>query len=577
MAFTLFKSGEDLWNLAYDHLTGSNGKSRDYTESAKIFEKAHKSGYRKKGYGPLAYLYYNGLGVDKDPKRAFDLCLDDIQNNREITTWGLRTSQYYLAFCYMEGKGTTKNTASAARMFKAAADNGHIESHYRYAKLVYKPVGTDMDAFFTARKYLKKALENGRNMVPSTYANAQKKYHEWFEGLSDEDCKGMDSAAIHKRAYNFQYGMDSYPEDMEEALRWYRKAVSLYQTEFAVNKTSAYNYALCLHGGFGVEKDLEKARQMLKKAAAMGDEDASELLYKWYPEEKDREMLAKADAANASHEAIIAAAVNCYDKGEHETAVRYAKKAIEKYGSPDGWAIYGIVSEYGHKPYRKDIVQAGKYYMSAAKCDTVPTVPKLRAFICEYLFKVIIQDEKEYSFDPEPAKYLPYLSRFINVCCDDGNIDAKRSRGVILYQGGEYDEAYSCLTEAFNETADIYAAKYLGALHFSVDSYKDMDKAAYYYRILVDKEFGTPLELGLYCRVILSRFPEGKDNTEDYQWYLRKGADYGNNFCKFSLGVYYAIGSNGFWKNTTKARELLMDLRDDPEFGENARKALTLL
>jgi tetratricopeptide (TPR) repeat protein len=288
-------------------------------------------------------------------------------------------------------------------------------------------------------------------------------------------------------------------------------------------------------------------------------------------------MLAKADAANASHEAIIAAAVHCYDKGEHEAAVRYAKKAIEKYGSPDGWAIYGIVSEYGHKPYRKDIVQAGKYYMSAAKCDTVPTVPKLRAFICEYLFKVIIQDEKEYSFDPEPAKYIPYLSRFINICCDDGNIDAKRSKGVILYQGGEYDEAYSCLTEAFNETADIYAAKYLGALHFSVDSYKDMDKAAYYYRILVDKEFGTPLELGLYCRMILSRFPEGKDNTEDYQWYLRKGAEYGNNFCKFSLGVYYAIGSNGFWKNTTKARELLMDLRDDPEFGENARKALTLL
>ncbi|MBO5876367.1 MAG: hypothetical protein J6Q37_01875, partial [Bacteroidales bacterium] len=116
-----------------------------------------------------------------------------------------------------------------------------------------------------------------------------------------------------------------------------------------------------------------------------------------------------------------------------------------------------------------------------------------------------------------------------------------------------------------------------GALHFTVDSYKDLDKAAYYYRILVDKEFGTPLELGLYCRMILSRFPEGKDNTEDYQWYLRKGAEYGNNFCKFSLGVYYAIGSNGFWKNTTKARELLMDLRDDPEFGENARKALTLL
>lgn len=571
MAFTLFKSGEELWNMAFDHIK----TDKDYEESIRLFEKARRSGYYKDGYAPLGYLYFNGLGTEKDQKKAFDIYRYDINENRGISAWGLSMSQYYIAFCYMNGQGTAKDTAAARRMFKAAADNGYIEANYRYAKMVYKPVGTDMNAFFTARKYMKAAYDKRGKLSRSIADSTIKAYHDWFEVLSDEDCKGMSSFDIHKKAYNFQHGMDSYPEDMEEAQRWYRKAVSLYQTEFAVNKTSAYNYALCLHGGFGVEKDLEEARRMLKKAAAAGDEDASELLYKWYPEEKDREMLAKADAANASHEAIIAAAVHCYDKGEHETAVRYAKKAIEKYGSPDGWAIYGIVSEYGHKPYRKDLVQAGKYYMSAAKCDTVPIVPKLRAFICDYLFKVTIQDEKEYSFDPDPSKYLPYLSRFIKVCCDDGNINAIRSRGVMLYQGEEYDMAYDDLYKAFNEAFDIYAAKYLGALHFAVDSYKDMDKAAYYYRILVDRDFGTQLELGLYCRVILSTIHN--ENSEDYRRYLKQGAEYDNNFCKFSLGVYYAIGTNGFWKNTTKARELLTDLVDDPEFGENARKALTML
>ena len=73
MAFIFFKSGEEVWNLAFDYLMGSNGKSRDYGEAAKLFEKARKSGYKRKGYGPLAYLYYNGLGVEKDPKKAFDL------------------------------------------------------------------------------------------------------------------------------------------------------------------------------------------------------------------------------------------------------------------------------------------------------------------------------------------------------------------------------------------------------------------------------------------------------------------------------------------------------------------------
>ena len=577
MAFIFFKSGEELWNLAYDHLTGSNGKSRDYTESAKIFEKAHKSGYRKKGYGPLAYLYYNGLGVDKDPKRAFDLCLDDIQNNREITTWGLRTSQYYLAFCYMEGKGTTKNTASAARMFKAAADNGHIESHYRYAKLVYKPVGTDMDAFFTARKYLKKALENGRNMVPSTYANAQKKYHEWFEGLSDEDCKGMDSAAIHKRAYNFQYGMDSYPEDMEEALRWYRKAVSLYQTEFAVNKTSAYNYALCLHGGFGVEKDLEKARQMLKKAAAMGDEDASELLYKWYPEEKDREMLAKADAANASHEAIIAAAVNCYDKGEHETAVRYAKKAIEKYGSPDGWAIYGAVSEFGLNPYKKDIYAAAKWYLEAAKCDSKPLEPKLRFLICDFMFKTIVKDEPYYHLDNnsfDSSVFMPYLGKFTAMCIDDGYTAAYRIRGVILYANNDIDNAYADLYKAYSSTKDIYAAKYLGFIHYSDGKYNDHKKAVYYLKEVIDKGFGTRKTLGDICEIVVKCIP---GHTQEFRTYLTKGSDYGNSCCKFMLAGYMALGEAGFWRDLQKAKKLFRELVNDPEYGESAAKFLRQL
>lgn len=571
MAFTLFKSGEELWNMAFDHIK----TDKDYEESIRLFEKARRSGYYKNGYAPLGYLYFNGLGTEKDQKKAYDIYRYDINENRGISAWGLSMSQYYIAFCYMNGQGTAKDTAAARRMFKAAADNGYIEANYRYAKMVYKPVGTDMDAFFTAKKYMKAAYDKRGKLSRSIADSTIKAYHDWFEVLSDEDCKGMSSFDIHKKAYNFQHGMDSYPEDMEEAQRWYRKAVSLYQTEIATDKASAYNYALCLHAGLGVEKDLEKARQMLKKAAAMGDKDAVDLLYQWYPDEKEKEMVREADAANASHEAIINAAMHYFDKGECETAVRYAKKAIEKYGSPDGWAIYGAVSEYGLKPYRKDIPQAGKYYLSAAKCDTVPTVPKLRFFICDYLFKVVIRDEKEYSFDPDPSEYLPYLSQFIRVCCDDGNICAIRSRGVILYQGGEYDSAYEDLSKAFDEAFDIYAAKYLGALHFAVDSYKDMDKAAYYYRILVDRDFGTQLELGLYCRVILSTIHN--ENSEEYRRYLKQGAEYDNNFCKFSLGVYYAIGTNGFWKNTTKARELLTDLRNDPEFGESARKALTML
>lgn len=577
MALSLFKTSEELWNLAFDYLSGTNGKSIDYAESARLFEKARSSGYRKKGYGPLAYLYYYGYGVDKDPEKAFALCLNDIQNNNEISVWGKSLSQYYIAFCYLEGKGTPKSTENAEMMFKAAADNGHIDSHYRYAKLVYKPVGTSMSAFFTARKYLKVALDNGNKLSRSSYENVKKKYHEWFVVLSDEDCRNMSAFDIHEIAWNFEIGKDTYPKDEEEAQRWYRKAVSLYRTKPETDYVSMCNYAICLHNGLGVEKDLEKAKNLLRISASAGYDRALELLYKWHPEEKEKDILKAADAEDAPLETIIKVAMHYFDKGEYKDAVRYAEKAIEKFESPDGWAIYGAVSEYGLRPYKKSIAQAGKYYLQAVISEIVPIEPKLRFMICDYMFKIIIKDEPEYDIDFNTDIFSSNLYKFIRMCCDDGNIYAKRIRGIIYYQSKEYDDAQKDLDEVFTKTGDLYAAKYLGALYATVESHYNIRKAAQCYKKLIENEFGTREALGIMCRLVLSSFSESEVNTEEYRKYLMKGAEYGNSYCKFKLGIMYAVGEGGFWKNETKAIKLLMDLQNDPDYGEDARDALSIL
>lgn len=577
MAFIFFKSGEELWNLAFDYLSGSNGKSRDYAEAAKLFEKARKSGYKRKGYGPLAYLYYNGLGVEKDPKKAFDLCLIDINNSREISKWGLQTSQYYLAFCYLEGKGTTKNTATAATLFKASADNGHLESHYRYAKLVYKPVGTDMNAFFTARKYMKVAFKGVLSLSASIRENVKKKYHEWFEVLSDEDCKGMRSSAIHQRAYDFQYGNSPYPKDEEESERWYRKAVSMYRNEIATDKTSAYNYALCLYLGHGTAEDKVLAKKMLQKAIAMGDTDAVDQLYKWYPEEKEKEMLSEADAADAPLETLIRTAVHFYDNQNYESAIKYAKKAIEKYNSSDGWAIYGAVSEFGLNPYKKDIYAAAKWYLEAAKCDSKPIEPKLRFLICDFMFKTIVKDDPIYSLhidNFDSSVYMPYLGKFTAMCIDDGYTAAYRIRGVILYANNDIDNAYADLYKAYSSTKDIYAAKYLGFIHYSDGKYNDHKKAVYYLKEVIDIGFGTRKTLGDICEIVVKCIP---GHTQEFRTYLTKGSDYGNGCCKFMLAGYMALGEAGFWRDIQKAKKLFRELVNDPEYGESAAKFLRQL
>ena len=65
----------------------------------------------------------------------------------------------------------------------------------------------------------------------------------------------------------------------------------------------------------------------------MGDTDAVDQLYKWYPEEKEKEMLAEADAAGAPLETLIRTAVHFYDNHNYESAIKYAHPSGELYFS----------------------------------------------------------------------------------------------------------------------------------------------------------------------------------------------------------------------------------------------------
>ena len=76
----------------------------------------------EQGY-PLAecqiwYFYLEGLGVEKDPERAFYW-------TRRAAEHGDRDGQFNLGWFYEEGTGAERDPAQAARWYREAARQGH--------------------------------------------------------------------------------------------------------------------------------------------------------------------------------------------------------------------------------------------------------------------------------------------------------------------------------------------------------------------------------------------------------------------------------------------------------------------
>ena len=206
-----------------------------------------------------------------------------------------------------------------------------------------------------------------------------------------------------------------------------------------------------------------------------------------------------------------------------------------------------------------------------------PIEPKLRFLICDFMFKTIVKDDPIYSLhidNFDSSVYMPYLGKFTAMCIDDGYTAAYRIRGVILYANNDIDNAYADLYKAYSSTKDIYAAKYLGFIHYSDGKYNDHKKAVYYLKEVIDIGFGTRKTLGDICEIVVKCIP---GHTQEFRTYLTKGSDYGNGCCKFMLAGYMALGEAGFWRDIQKAKKLFRELVNDPEYGESAAKFLRQL
>ncbi|MBL9099212.1 MAG: sel1 repeat family protein [Alphaproteobacteria bacterium] len=107
-----------------------------------------------------AQLLRQGKGVDKDPKKAFDLYLEAAEK-------GLVTAMANVGDMYLAGEGTEKNPEAAAAWYARAATAGLSLAQFKLAEMYEQGTGVVRDPA-RARSLIERAARNG-------YAPAQAK------------------------------------------------------------------------------------------------------------------------------------------------------------------------------------------------------------------------------------------------------------------------------------------------------------------------------------------------------------------------------------------------------------------
>ena len=232
----------------------------------------------------IAFCYGEGVGVAKDEEKAIKIFKELAENRdfaasknlashyinkinklngelfpefcnleEQLALKGDAESQYYLARCYCQGCANWKerNEFECCKWDEKAASQGFADSQYQIGICYFYGTGVN-------QKDPKKACE-------------------WFEKAAD---KGIVEAQFYI-GYCYVEGI-GVEKDPKKGCEWYEKAAL---QEYA---SSQYGLGLCYYDGI-FEKNDEKAKYWLRKAASQNYMDAINMLWHIFHEKVDPE------------------------------------------------------------------------------------------------------------------------------------------------------------------------------------------------------------------------------------------------------------------------------------------------
>ncbi len=262
--------GIRMWQVAFARKDFAKAlehyENGEFQEAFRFFKKSGKA-----GFGPaqiyLGIAYETGRGAGKNLKGAIEwYCRAADQN--------LPDAYFHLGrLCLM--RGDARGTAEAFRLFRLAADLGHVEACFNVG-LFYHNGGPEIEANRElALAYFKLAGEAGHHEAQTVLGGL----YENGIGVEKDEAKALTwylRAAAKGHAYAQCCVADLYLAaarfDPEQAARWYRRAADQGLAE------AQHRLGRLYEQGVGVEKNREEALRWYEKAAKGGHREALEIM-----------------------------------------------------------------------------------------------------------------------------------------------------------------------------------------------------------------------------------------------------------------------------------------------------------
>ncbi|RHZ48428.1 hypothetical protein Glove_551g20 [Diversispora epigaea] len=216
----------------------------------------------------LAYLYLDGLGVDKDRKKAFQIYYS-------LAVKGSLIALNLVAHCYGYGHGVEKNAEKAFKLFKKSAEKGMLLAQSNLGVYYENGIGIKRDEVKAFQWNKKSALAGNTNaMCDIGYCykkglgvnEDEKEAFKWYLKAAE---KG-DYMAQHNLGCCYAY--EGIYNDYKKAFEWYKKAAENDLPE------SQYMVGMYFYGGFGTGKSIIEAIYWLNKAKENGNIAANRAL-----------------------------------------------------------------------------------------------------------------------------------------------------------------------------------------------------------------------------------------------------------------------------------------------------------
>jgi TPR repeat protein len=243
---------------------------KNYSGALKRYEEASKDVSEKvqsAALNRMGELYDRGLGVKQDWTRSFDLY-------QKAAILGNAYAQANLANALFFGIGTDRDLTEALRWALRGAE-GEVPMALNQVAWQYRTgMGVPVDTAEARRRYQRSAElgdTTGESQLGWMYAHVEPIDYglamKWYRKAADQ----KDDTAENNIGYLYENGL-GVAQDYSQAASWYQMATA---TGYA---RAQYHLGNLYDLGHGVPHDATKARELIKKAAEGGDDEANRWL-----------------------------------------------------------------------------------------------------------------------------------------------------------------------------------------------------------------------------------------------------------------------------------------------------------